>query len=87
MGGEGGAFPVRYDLLFLLDSPVICTFCLKKCLTTLRVVMSMTYTCSSSERSSRCIFKEAIRPRWTVSKRYIPYLDGGVCLDLTDKGK
>ena len=86
-GEEGGAFLVRYDLFFLLDSPVIRTFCLKKCLTTLRVVMSMTYTCLSSERSSECLFKEVIRPGGTVSTRYIPYLDGGVCLDLTDRGK
>ena len=41
---EGGAFLVRYDLFFLLDSQVIRIFCPKKCLTTLRVVMSVTYT-------------------------------------------
>ena len=76
-----------YDLFFLLDSPVVRTFCLKKCLTSIKVVMSMTYTCSSSERSSGYLFKEVIRPGVTMSKRYIPYLNGGVCLDLTDKGK
>ena len=86
-GGEGSVFPVRYDLFFLLDSPFIHTFCLKKCLTTLRVVMSMTYTCSSSERSSECLFKEVIRSGGTVSKGYIPYPIGCVCLDLTDRGK
>ena len=47
----------------------------------------MTYTSSSLERSSRCLFKEVIRPRGTVSKRYIPYSDGDVCLDLTDREK
>ena len=85
--GEGGAFLVRYDLFFLLDSPVVRTLCLKKCLTTLRVVMSMTYTCSSSERSFGCLFKEVIRLGGTVSKRYIPYPNGNVCLDLTDREK
>ena len=70
-----------------LDSPVVRTFCLKKCLTTLRVVMSVTYTCSSSERSSKCLFKEVIRPGGTVFKRYIFFPDVDVCLDLTDKGK
>ena len=59
-GEEGGAFLVRYDMFFLLDSPVIRTFYLKKCVTTLRVVMSMTYTCSSLERSFGCLFKEVI---------------------------
>ena len=47
----------------------------------------MTYTCSSSERSPGCLFKEVIRPGGTVSKRYISYPDGDVCLDLTDRGK
>ena len=74
--GEGGSFLMRYDLFFLLDSLVARTFCLKKCLTTLRVVMSMTYTCSSSKRSFGCLFKEVIRPGGTVSKRYIPYPGG-----------
>ena len=36
--GEGGAFFVRYDMFFPLDSQVARIFCLKKCLTTLRVV-------------------------------------------------
>ena len=84
---EGCTFLVRYDMFFLLDSPVVRTFYLKKCLTTLRVVMSMTYTCSSSERSSGYLFTEVIRLGGTMSKRYIPYPDGDVCLDLTDKGK
>ena len=78
---------MRYDMFFLLDSPIFRTFYLKKCLTTLRVVMSVTYTCSSLERSPGCIFKEVIRPGGTVSKRYISYPDGDVCLDLTDRGK
>ena len=85
--GKVALFLVRFDLFFLLDSPVVLTFCLKKCLTTLRVVMSMTYTCLSSERSSGCLFKEVIRPGGIVSKRYIPYPDGEVCLDLTDREK
>ena len=85
--GEGGTFLVRYDLLFLLNSLVVLTFCLKKCLTTLKVVMSMTYTYSSSERSPECLFKEVFRLRGTVSKRYISYSNGDVCLDLTDRGK
>ena len=85
--GEGDAFLMRYDLFFLLDSLIVRTFCLKKCLTTLRVVMSMTYTCSSPKRSSGCLFKEVIWPGGTVSKRYIPYPDEDVCLDLTDRGK
>ena len=49
--------------------------------------MSVTYTCSSSERSSGCLFKEVIRPGGTVFKRYIFFLDVDVCLDLTDRGK
>ena len=85
--GEGGIFPLHYDLFFLLDSLIVRTFCLKKCLTTLRVVMSVTFTCSSSKRSLECIFKEVIRPGGTVSKSYISYPDGDVCLDLTDRGK
>ena len=67
-GGEGGSFLVHYDMFVLLDSPVVYTFCLKICLTTLRVVVSMTYTCSSSERSSECLFKEVIWPKGTASK-------------------
>ena len=84
---ESGAFLVRYDLFFLLDSPVVLTLCLKKCLTTLRVVISMTYTCSSSKWLPEFLFKEFIRPGGTVFKRHIAYLDGDVCLDLTDRGK
>ena len=78
---------MRYDMFFILDSPVVLTFYPKKCLTILKVVMCMTYTCSSSERSSGCLFKEVIRPGGIVSKRYIPYPDGNICLDLTDKEK
>ena len=87
MEGEGDTFLVHYDLFFLLDSLVVRTFCLKKCMTTLRVVMNMTYTCSGSKRSFGCLFKEVIRLGETVSKRYIPYPDGDVCLDMTDRGK
>ena len=78
---------MRYDLFFLLDSPIVRFFCPKKCLTTLRVVVSMTYTCSSLERSFGCLFKEVIQQGGAVSKRYICYPDGDVCLDLTDSGK
>ena len=85
--GEGGIFLVRYDLFFFLDTPVVRTFYLKKCLTTLRVVVSMNYSCSSSERSFGCLFKEVIRLRGTVSKRYIPYPNEDVCLDFTDREK
>ena len=85
--GEGGAFLVRYDPFFLLDSPTVFTFCLKKCLTTLRVVMSMTYTCSSSERLPEYLFKEVIRPGGTVFKRYMSCSDGDVFFNLTDRGK
>ena len=52
-----------------------------------QVVMSMTYTCLSSERSSGCLFKEVIGPGGTLSNRYISYLDGDVCLDLIDREK
>ena len=76
---------MRYDLFFLLDSPIVRIFYPKKCLTTLKVVMSMTYTCSSLERSSKCLFKEVIRLGDTASRRYIPYPDGDVCFDLTCK--
>ena len=31
--------------------------------------------------------KKVIRSRGTVSKRYIPYPDGDVCLDLIDREK
>ena len=85
MEGEGGVFLVRYDMFFLLDSPVDRIFCPKKCLTTLRVVISVTFTCSSSERSSGCLFKDANRPGETVSRQYMPYPVGDVCLDLTYK--
>ena len=47
--------------------------------------MSMTYTCSSSKRLPRYLFKEFIRPGGTVFKRHIAYLDGDECLDLTDR--
>ena len=83
--GEGGAFLMRYDLFFLLDSLFVCIFCPKKCLTTLKVVMSMTYTCSSSERSSGCLFKDDNQPGKTISKRHMLYPVGDVCLDLTCK--
>ena len=69
---------MHYDKFFLLDSQVIHIFCPKKCLTTLRVVMHVTYTCSSSERSSGCLFKDDNRLGETVSRRYISYLVGGV---------
>ena len=73
MEGEGGPFLVHYDLFFLLDSQVVCIFCPKKCLTTLRVVMCVTYTRSSSERLSGCLFKDDKRPGETISRRYMPY--------------
>ena len=87
MEGEGGTFLMRYDLLFHLDSPIVRTFFLKKCLTTLKVVMSVTYTCSSSKRLPGYLFKEVIWQGGTVSKRYISYPNGDVFLDLTDRGK
>ena len=49
--------------------------------------MSVTYTCSSLERSSGCLFKEVIRLGGTMFKRYIFLSDGDVCLDMTDRGK
>ena len=85
MEREGGIFSVRYDLFFLLDSQVFHIFYPKECLTTLRVVMCATYTRSSSERSSRCLFKDDNRPEETVSMRYMSYPIGDVCLDLTCK--
>ena len=85
--GEGGALFVCYDPFFLLGSPIIRIFCPKKCLTTLRVVMSMTYSCSSLERSLGCLFKEVIRARGAVPKRCIPSPDGDVHLGLADRGK
>ena len=47
----------------------------------------MTYTYSTSKRSSECLFKEVIRPGGTVFKRYIFFPDGDVCLDMNDRGK
>ena len=76
---------MRYDLFFLLDSPVVRIFYPKKCLTTLRMVMSVTYTCSSSERSSGCLFKDDNWLGKIVSRRYMPYPVGDVCLDMTCK--
>ena len=76
---------MRYDLFFLFDSQVIPIFCPKKCLTTLRVVMRVTYTRSSLERSSGCLFKDDNRPGETISRRYMPFPVGDVCLDLTCK--
>ena len=70
-------FFVRYDIFFLLDSLVVRIFCLKKCLTTLRVVMSVSYTYSSSEMAPGCLFKDDSRPGETTSRRYMPYLVGG----------
>ena len=87
MEGEGDAFLVRYDPFFLSDSQVICIFCRKKCLTTLRVVIRVAYTLSSSERSSRCLFKDDNWPGETVFGRRMPYPVGDVCLDLTCKWK
>ena len=80
--GEGGPFFVRYDMFFLLDSHAIRIFCPKECLTTLRVVMCMTHTRLSSKRSFGCLFKEVNRPGETMSRRYMPYPIGDVCLDL-----
>ena len=76
---------MRYDLFFLIDSQVVRIFYPKECLTTLRLVMRATYTCSSSERSSGCLSKDDNRPGETVSRRHMPYLVGDVCLDLTCK--
>ena len=76
---------MRYDMFFLLDSQVVRIFYPKKCLTTFRVVMRVTYTRLSSERSTRCLFKDDNRPGKTVSRRYMPYPVGDVCLDLTCK--
>ena len=47
--------------------------------------MCATYTRSSSERSSGCLFKDDNRPEETVSRRYMPYPIGDLCLDLTCK--
>ena len=76
---------MRYDLFFLLDSLVVRIFYLKKSLTTLRVVMSVSYTYSGSERAPGCLFKDDSRPGETLSRRYMPYPVGDVCLGLTCK--
>ena len=85
MKGEGDAFVELYDLFFLLDSLVVRIFCLKKCLTILRVVMSMSYTYSISERALGCLFKDDSRPGETVSRRYMPYPIRDVYLGMTCK--
>ena len=84
---EGGALFVCYDPYFLLDSPIIRISCPKKCLSTLRIVMGMTYSCSSSERSPGCLFKGVIRARAAVPKRCVPSPDGDVHLGLANRGK
>ena len=76
-------FSVRYDMFFLLVSQVVRIFYPKECLTTLMVVMCATYTRSSAEMSSGCLFKDDNRPEETVSRWYMPYPVGDVCLDLT----
>ena len=48
-----------YVMFFLLDSLVVRILCLKKCLTTLRMVMNVTYICS--ERLPKCLFKDDTR--------------------------
>ena len=78
---------MRYDPYFLLDILVIRISCPKKCSSTLGVVMSMTYSCSSSKRSPGCLFKGVIRVRGAVPKRCIPTLDGDVHLGLANRGK
>ena len=70
--GEGGASFACYDMFFLLDSPVVRLFCLKRYLTNLRVVMSVTYICSSLERSPECLFKDDNRPCETVFSGICP---------------
>ena len=80
---EDDAFLVHYDIFFLLDSQVVSIFCHNKCLTTLRLVMRITYIRSSSKRSSGCLFKDDNRSGDTVSKRHMPYSVRDVCLDLT----
>ena len=72
MEGECGAFLARYDPFFLLRGLVTHIFCPKECLTTLRVVKNMTYSCLSWERSPGCLFKGVTRARGAVPKRYIP---------------
>ena len=44
--------------------------------------MRATYTCLSSERSFGSLFKEVNRLGETMSRRYMPYPVGDVCLDL-----
>ena len=72
---------MRYDPFFLLDSPIICILRLKKCFTTVRVVMSETYTCL--ERSPECLFKDDTRPGEIVSRQYMSYLVRDICMGLT----
>ena len=78
---------MRYDPFFLLSGLVTCILCPKECSTTLRVVKSMTYSCSSSERSPGCLFKGVTRATGAVPKRYIPSSDGDVHLGLASRGK
>ena len=67
---------MRYDPFFLLSGPVTLTFRPKECSTTLRVVMNMTYFCSSSERSPRCLFKRVTRARGQCpSNIYPPWIE------------
>ena len=87
MEREGDAFLVRYDPFFLLSGPITCIFYPKECSTILRVVMSMTYSYSSSERSPEYLFKGFTRAKGAVPKRYIPSPDGDVHLDMTGRGK
>ena len=74
---------MRYDPFFLLDNPVVLIFCLKKCLTILRMVMSVTFTCSRSKRSPGCLFQDDNRLGEIVSRRYMPYPVGDVYMGLT----
>ena len=78
---------MRYDPFFLLSGPVTRTFHPKECSTTLRVVMNMTYSCSSLERSPGCLFKGVARARGVVPKQYIPSPDGDIHLGLASIGK
>ena len=78
---------MRYDPFFLLSGLVARIFCHKECSTTLRVVMNMTYSCSSSKRSLGCLFNEVTRERRVVPKRYIPSPDGDIHLGLANIGK
>ena len=78
---------MRYDPFFLLDGPVTRIFRLKEGSTTLKPVMSMTYSCSSSERSPRKPCKKGVtRAGGAVPQRYIPSPDGDVYLGLTSRG-